>query len=96
MSTAGSPAQALEVPAGPEQVTPEWLTAALRTRDQQHPAVAALDWEPVSDGLGFAGRVVRLKLRYEHGAPEPGRSMIGKFAAPLASARELLNDFGGY
>ncbi|HXH21757.1 MAG TPA: phosphotransferase, partial [Dehalococcoidia bacterium] len=47
-------------------------------------------------GLGFAGRVVRLKLRYEHGAPEPGRSMIGKFAAPLASARELLNDFGGY
>jgi hypothetical protein len=84
------------LPSGPEALTPEWLTAALVEGAGVSARVVDLDWEQVSNGLGFAGQVVRVRPSYEpHGAGAP-TSVIAKFAAPLDSARKLLNDLGGY
>ena len=84
------------VPAEPKELSPEWMTAALRSCAPAHPRVVGLEWEPVSAGLGFAGQVVRVRLEYDSQSADAPETVIAKFAAPLRSARELLNDFGGY
>jgi len=61
----------------PEQVTPAWMTQALRNRDIEA-TVAHLDMAPV--GTGQLGETRRFSLQY-HGRPPPNapRSVVGKF-----------------
>ena len=62
------------VPATPEEVTPEWLTAVLTQAGALHEGrVIAAHWERVGEEYGFTGVVGRVELRYEEAAGEPRR-----------------------
>lgn len=59
------------VPASVEDLTPAWLTAALRSGGVLREAsVASAEANLLSEGVGFIGQVVRLTLTYDR--PEPG------------------------
>jgi hypothetical protein len=86
----------LPIPGDPSDLTPDWLTQALRSRLPDHPVIAGVDREDVGSGQGFTGQVVRLKLSYAAGVDANPRQLIAKMAAPPGSARDLLQEFGGY
>ena len=52
----------LDIPKTPQALTAEWLGAALQTK------VASVDYEPIAAGVGFLGKLGRLRLRYANGA----------------------------
>jgi len=85
------------VPRRPEELTPAWLTACLRQAGAlRGGSVTGCAAEQIGVGRGFAGRIFRLRLRYDH--PEPGApaALIGKFAAEHAPTRAMMTEFGGY
>jgi aminoglycoside/choline kinase family phosphotransferase len=73
----------LSIPKTPEDLTPEWLTAALReTETIKTSTVTAFDVEPdIGAGFGLMGQLARLALRYDQPEPEPDApaSLIAKF-----------------
>jgi hypothetical protein len=78
----------LPIPAGADDVTPEWLTAALNeTGALRGGRVAELEWERVGMEYGFTGVVVRLLLRYEHPARGAPRSLIAKL--PMSETGQM-------
>ena len=53
------------IPEGPEDLTPDWLTAALRTAMAIGRAeVAAMEHETIGVGQGFVSALFRLRLLY--------------------------------
>lgn len=78
----------LPIPAGPEDLTPEWVTAALREADVLRDGnVAAVEWERVGAEYGFTGLVGRAHLRYADDSSEGPRSLIAKL--PMAGSVEV-------
>ncbi len=85
------------VPAGLEDVTPEWLTAALRSTGALGDAtVASIDAANMTEGRGFAGTLARLSVRYT--APEPGapHSLIVKLPTENRVMRGVARANGIY
>lgn len=80
----------LPIPDGPAALSPEWLTAALRStgaiRDQ---SVREFQVCPISEGVGFLGRVARVALQYDREPEGAPRSLIAKFPATEAAARGI-------
>jgi hypothetical protein len=73
----------LPVPATAEEVTPEWLTAALTESGVlQRGRVVAAPWERVGQEYGFTGVVGRVRPRYEDPDGEAPASLIVKL--PMA------------
>lgn len=97
VQTSVPPPAGERVPRAPEELTPAWLTACLRhTGALGAASVMGFDAERIGVGRGFAGRIYRLRLRYdavEEGAP---KTMIGKFAAAHDTTRAMMHDLGGY
>ena len=85
----------LNIPSGPGEITPEWLTLALReTGTITNAAVSSASFEATSEGQGFAGQVVRVGVTYnfsEEGAPS---SLIAKFPPTYPKTRALLDRTG--
>ena len=55
-----------QLPRTPVDVTPSWLTRALRrTVVSESSSVIAIESEPIGAGTGFSGSLVRLRLRYD-------------------------------
>jgi thiamine kinase-like enzyme len=55
----------MKLPASPREITPEWLTAALRAGGAQRlRRVEAVTWEPIGDDRGFTGVIAHLHVRY--------------------------------
>jgi aminoglycoside phosphotransferase (APT) family kinase protein len=79
------------LPTGPDDVTPAWLTAALRESGAIDRGVTQVAWESVGDDRGFTGALARLTLRYgdadaTRGAP---RSLVAKFSTVARAMREV-------
>jgi Phosphotransferase enzyme family len=73
----------IAIPETPEDLTPEWLTAALADAGVlERGRVAAARWEQVGQEHGFTGLVGRVRLRYEGEGGDPPASLIAKL--PLA------------
>ncbi len=71
------------IPLTPAEITPRWLTAALRSAGAiGHTSVVRVEQEIVGEDRGFTGAIARLRLAYDR--PEPGApaSLIAKM--PLA------------
>ena len=87
----------LSFPSGPNLVTPEWLTSALRDAGViDEAAVTSLSSQRVGEGVGFLGQLVRIEPEYdraESGAPE---SLIGKFPAADEETRQVAAMYGVY
>jgi hypothetical protein len=92
MSTVG-----LTIPQSPEELTNEWLTAALREgKHIQASKVTSFTTEIVGQGVGFVGLLARVLLEYDR--PEPGApsSLVGKFPSPSEASRAIAILFGLY
>jgi len=87
----------VKLPAGPRELTAEWLTSALReTGTISASAVTGLDYEIIGEGVGNLGQLARFGLQYdkpEDGAPA---SLVGKFPAAMQENRDLANLFRFY
>lgn len=88
----------LKIPAGPHELTAEWLTDALRSAGTIRTArVASFDMEPnIAAGVGFMGVLAKVALDYdtpEEGAP---RSLIAKFPTPIPENRQVAELYHFY
>jgi hypothetical protein len=87
----------VKLPAGPGELTADWLTWALReTGTISSSAVTELDYEIIGEGVGVLGQLARFRLQYdkpEDGAPA---SLVGKFPAAHQDNRNLANHFRFY
>ena len=87
----------VKLPAAPEEVTADWLTAALReTGVISGSSVTGFDYEVIGEGVGVLGQLARFNLTYD--SPEAGapKSLVGKFPAAVQGNRDLANLFRFY
>jgi hypothetical protein len=86
-----------QIPAQPSDLTPEWLTAALRESGLLSLArVTGMNSQALGVGEGFVGSLARLRLeldRPELGAPS---SVIAKFPIDDETNKALSETFGAY
>lgn len=84
-------------PLNPDELTPEWLTDALRKDGCiKNARVVSLTRDVIGEGVGFLGQIARLTPTYdqiEDGAP---RTLIGKFPTADEGGRELAGMYGLY
>jgi hypothetical protein len=79
------------VPPGPEAITAEWLTEALRTAGAVLRArVAAVDAVDIGQGRGFTGRIARLRLGYDRPEPLAPAQVVAKCGTADPALRPLL------
>ncbi len=82
----------LTIPASPDAITPEWLTAALRQSGALADAtVDALEWTLLARGR--LSRIVRIRPDFAPDGSAGPRSIIGKFHPVNPVSRELANPF---
>ena len=80
------------IPAGPDGITPEWLTAALRQSGAlADTTVKSLEWTPLARGR--LSRIVRIRPDFAPGGKAGPRSIIGKFHPLNPVSREHANPF---
>jgi hypothetical protein len=85
------------IPAGPSELTADWVTTALRAAGAL-PAgrVVEFDVEPLTGGgTGIMGDTVRLRLRYDGEGTGPA-SVIAKFPTDDRQNRALLEQYDAY
>ena len=84
------------LPASPEELTPAFLTDALRASGalQFNAAVSTFTWERIGEGAGFIGVIARLALTYEGAPPDAPPTIIAKFPSPDPGARTIGNLYG--
>ena len=84
-------------PIAPEEITPDWLTGALRDAGAIDDArVTSLVWERIGEGVGFVGQVARITPAYDCSEPDAPASVIGKFPSPLEATRQFAAAYGLY
>jgi hypothetical protein len=94
--TAATPTP-LPIPAALEDLTPEWLTAALRERGVLREAnVVSVESEILGEGEGFIGLIVRLRPGLDRDEPGAPASLIAKLPTPVAQNRAAGEQLGVY
>ena len=80
----------LPIPDGPDALTPGWMTDALRSTGVigEH-RVTSIDASLISEGVGFIGRVARVRLEYDRDPASAPASLIAKFPATEPTARGI-------
>lgn len=86
---------ALTIPRSPQELTPEWMTSALRDGGVARAPVATVSCETIGEGAGFLGQLARVSLTYDGDAAWPA-TLIGKFPALDETARYIGNLFRFY
>lgn len=88
----------LTIPRTPEDMTPEWLTAALRSTDTiTGSSVTSLDLQPdIAAGAGFMGQLARATLHYDKPEPSAPASLIAKFPTYGPDNRAIADMFRMY
>src|SRR5438067_3785252 len=88
----------LMIPAGPEEVTPAWLTSALREGGvlPGRQSIVSFDATLLSEGVGFIGIVARVLLKYNGDPDAAPITLIAKFPSPDPGARQIGQMYGLY
>jgi len=87
----------IAVPSGPDALTPEWLTDALRAGGVITRArVTEARIEPADEGRAFAGAPVRAWLTYDRDDEGAPPSLVTKFAAAEPRMRGALSGLRWY
>lgn len=87
----------LKIPAGPQELTADWLTQALRqTGTIKEASVTGFQAQTIAEGVGLIGQLARLNLQYDR--PEAGApaTLIAKFPAASPENREIGDLFRFY
>ena len=69
---------ALEIPKSSDSLTAEWLTAAFQGSRATEGRIASFKYEPIAAGVGFLGKLGRLRLQYANGGDGLPRTLICK------------------
>src|SRR4051812_41992098 len=84
-------------PTSPAEVTPEWMTGALRAAGAIGDSiVTGVATTPVGEGIGMLGVLCRVEMEFDradHGAPT---SVVAKFATPVESNRAVAMAYHMY
>ncbi len=84
----------MAIPDGIEDLTPEWLSAALSEGSESASGtVTAVEAEQINVGVGFTGRVYRATLSHERPGSSPA-SLIVKLHSEDAGIRSTLGELG--
>lgn len=84
-------------PTNPAEITPEWLTSALRESGAIKDAtVTSFNANVIGEGAGFMGELAKLSLTYDKSEPNAPQSLIGKFPAAAMENREVAMFFRFY
>jgi hypothetical protein len=87
----------MTIPAGPEALTAEWLTEALRSTGViSSAAVMSFDTQIVGEGSGFIGQLARIALHYDRSEEGAPATLIAKFPGASPAGREIGNLFDFY
>ena len=87
----------LQIPAGPQELTPQWLTHALRqTGAIEGATVRSFDAETIAEGVGLIGQLARVRLHYDGAEAGAPASLIAKFPAEAQENRDAGNLFRFY
>ena len=87
----------LNIPAGPDELTPEWLTQALhQTGTITDATVGSFDSKTIGEGAGFIGQLAQVALSYEGSEAGAPRSLIAKFPSNVPENRDVGNHFHFY
>lgn len=87
----------LKILAGPQELTPEWLTRALRqTGTIMNATVKSFDTKMIAEGVGLLGQLAQVSLHYEGFDAEAPRTLIAKFPAEAGENREVGDSFRFY
>lgn len=91
-------AHRIAIPRTPDDITADWLTHALQSNgvlaDAAH--VTAIARQPVGEGVGFVGNIVRLTPTYEGDAGNAPSTLIAKMPSPDPGARQIAMLYGLY
>jgi hypothetical protein len=84
------------VPADTDEITPDWLTAALREAGAiDHARVTSIQSGPVGH-MGMTGQLRRLRLSYDKAEAGAPRSLLAKFSALHPEVRATVHSIGFY
>ena len=87
----------LTIPGGPEELTADWLTRALRSSGTLTSAeVIKFESEPIAEGVGLMGQLACVKPHYDRLEAAAPRSLIAKFPAEAEENRDVANHFRFY
>lgn len=85
------------IPQTLEELTPEWLTGALRASGLLREArVETVDAQVLGEGEGFVGRIARLRLRLDRREDAAPRTLIAKIPTPVRQNRVGGEMLGAY
>ncbi len=85
------------IPTGPQDLTAEWLTEALRRGGAiRSAAVASIEKEPLGEGAGFMSQLARIKLLYDREEPGAPESLIAKVPSNIPENRAVADAFHFY
>lgn len=85
------------IPGGPDELTAEWMTDALRSTGViRRATVTKIKPKVIGEGSGFIGQLAQVSITYD--TPEPGApaSLIAKFPAAGEMGRHIGNLFDFY
>ena len=75
-----------QLPRALEEVTPAWVTLAMRAFDASAPEVESVEIERIGEGFGLTGAIGRMQVRWQSGDGQLPGSVIVKL--PLAQSGE--------
>lgn len=86
------------IPVSPDELTPDWLTDALRVSGAlaSDRRVSAARFETLGVGAGFIGQLVRVHVTYDGDAGDAPSTLIVKMPALDEGAREVASMYGLY
>lgn len=86
------------IPDGPQALTSEWLTQALRkTGIIKNATVSSFHTQPLGEeGEGTTGQLARVALTYEHTESGAPKTLIAKFHSADPAVRNFVNSLGMY
>jgi hypothetical protein len=86
----------LEIPKSSDSLSAEWLTAALQAGGRGKARIASFEYEPIAAGVGFLGKLGRLRLQYANGGDGQPRTLICKLPTLDEKSRQLAMMFRFY
>jgi len=87
----------MTVPFSVEELTPDWLTEALKsTGALSDGSVIAVDTQIIGEGVGMVGQLARLTITYSNDATGLPAHMIAKLPSPFEANRAQMQMFRYY
>ena len=87
---------ALAIPKSSDSLSVEWLTAALQGSGAANARVNAFEYEPIAAGVGFLGKLGRLRLQYAGASDGKPKTLICKLPTLDEKSRQLAMMFRFY